>query len=249
MENNLDIEEIWSKGSWTKQARNLIENLEELSIYSKKVLIIRHSQRHEPKLADENKYMELTSQGRKIARLFGMKLPKKKTIRLFHSPVNRCKETAEEIYEGFKESGGKSILKGECTAVFEIGINMNSFMAEAQKFRYDEYFYNYQKIFFRWVAGFYPPDEWSSLIQYSQNAAKVIWNELKLAPQNGIDIYVTHDWHLMTLRFGWFGLPPDDKWVGYLGGFAFTFEKEHILLLDYGRSKKVEIPYWWKLTI
>jgi broad specificity phosphatase PhoE len=193
--------------------------------------------------------MELTSQGRKMARLFGTKLPRKGTIRLFYSPANRCKETAKEIHEGFKESGGKSILEGECTAVFKIGIEMQSFMAEAQKYRYDEYFSNYQKIFFRWAAGCYPPDEWSSLIQYSQSAANVMWNKLKSTPHNGTDIYVTHDWHLTTLRFGWFGLPPDDRWVDYLGGFAFTFENDHILLLDYGHLKKVEIPYWWKKTI
>ena len=53
----------------------------------------------------------------------------------------------------------------------------------------------------------------------------------------------------MSLRFGWFGLPPDDKWVDYLGGFAFMFEKDHILLLDYGCLKKVEIPHWWKKII
>ncbi|MFX1312627.1 MAG: histidine phosphatase family protein, partial [Promethearchaeota archaeon] len=100
MENNLDIEEVWSKAAWTEQARNLIKSLKEPSFNSKNILILRHSQRYEPKLADLNWYMELTSQGRKMARLFGMKLPKRRTIRLFHSPVKRCKETAQEIHEG-----------------------------------------------------------------------------------------------------------------------------------------------------
>jgi hypothetical protein len=71
-------------------------------------------------------------------------------------------------------------------------------------------------------------------------------NQLKLAPENCIDIYISHDWHLTAFRFGWFGLPPDDRWVDYLGGFAFTFEKNHILLSDYGELKAVDVPHWWK---
>ena len=239
MQNNLALEEIWSKGAWTEQARNIINSLKNSSFNSKTILILRHSQRYEPKLTDENQYMELTSQGRTIARLFGAKLPKKRTIRLFHSPVNRCKETAEEIHAGFNEIGGKSIFKGECTAVWGIGVNKEFFISELQKYRNID-------IFFRWVAGFYTPDEWPSLISYCQKAAGVILNQFKLAPEDSIDIYISHDWHLTAFRFGWFGLPPDDRWVDYLGGFAFTFEKNHILVSDYGEIKTVEAPHWWK---
>jgi len=239
MQNNLNIEEIWNKGVWTEQARNIIQNLKKPLFDSKSILILRHSQRYEPNLTDENQYMELTPQGRSIARFFGTQLPKKRTIRLFHSPVNRCKETAEEIHTGFEEIGGESIFKGECTAVWGIGVNKQFFMSELQKYRNRD-------IFFRWASGFYTPEEWPSLIQYCQRGADVIWNQLKLAPENGIDVYITHDWHLTAFRYGWFGLPPDDTWVGYLGGFLFTLKENHILLSDYGEIKTVEAPHWWK---
>ncbi|MFW9949678.1 MAG: hypothetical protein ACFFKA_06095 [Candidatus Thorarchaeota archaeon] len=61
-----------------------------------------------------------------------------------------------------------------------------------------------------------------------------------------MDIYITHDWHTISLRFGWFGIPPDKRWVKFLGGFAFTLQEDHILLLDYGKLKRIEFPYWWK---
>jgi len=102
------------------------------------------------------------------------------------------------------------------------------------------------EIFFKWASGFYPPEEWPSLLLYCQRAADVLWNQLKLAPENGIDIYISHDWHITAFRFGWFGLPPDDRWVDYLGGFIFTLEEKHILLSDYGEIKAVEAPHWWK---
>jgi len=239
LQNNLALEEIWNKGAWTEQARNIINSLKNSSFDSKTILILRHSQRYEPKLTEKNPNMELTSQGRSIARLFGSKLPLNKPIRLFHSPVNRCKETAEEIHAGFSEIGGKSIFKGECTAVWGIGANKQFFISELQKYRDIE-------VFFRWASGFYTIEEFPSLILYCQKGAEVIWNQLKLAPENSIDIYISHDFHLTAFRLGWFGLPPDDRWVNYLGGFAFTFKKNQILLSDYGEIKTVDVPHWWK---
>ncbi|KKM53935.1 hypothetical protein LCGC14_1553960, partial [marine sediment metagenome] len=120
-----------------------------------------------------------------------------------------------------------------------IGVNKQFFISELQKYRNRD-------IFFRWVAGFYSPDEWPSLISYCQKAAGIILNQFKLAPENCIDIYISHDWHIAAFRFGWFGLPPDDRWVGYLGGFVFTIEENHIILLDYGEIKALEAPHWWK---
>lgn len=238
MQNNPNIEKIWNKEVWLEQARGIINNLDQFSLSSKIILILRHSQRFEPKLTDENQYMELTSQGRIMARFFGEKLPNNRTIRLFHSPVNRCKETAEEIHVGFKENGGESIFKGECKVVWGIGLKREFFMSELQKHRDID-------IFYRWVAGFYKPDDMPSITTFCQKAANVIWNQFNKEPEKGIDIYISHDWHMNSFRFGWFSLPPEDKWIGYLGGFAFTFEEDHILLLDYGEFKSIEIPYWW----
>ena len=113
MQNNHNIQDIWNNAVWTEEPRNIIKNIKNPSFDSKAILMLRHSQRYEPKLTDVNQIMELTSQGRSIARLFGTKLPKNRKIRLFHSPVNRCKETAEQIHAGFREIGGEGIFKGE----------------------------------------------------------------------------------------------------------------------------------------
>ncbi|MHA2268081.1 MAG: histidine phosphatase family protein [Promethearchaeota archaeon] len=231
---------VWNKAPWTEEARDIIENLKDASFKSKTILLLRHSQRYEPSFDDENQYMELTAQGRSIARLLGTKLPKDRTIRLFHSPVNRCRETAEEIHAGVKEVGGKSIFKGECSVVWGIGINNQFFMSELKRLPQIE-------VFFRWASGFYPLDKFPSLLSYCQRGAEIIWNQLELAPENGIDIYISHDWHTNAFRYGWFGLPPKDKLIDYLGGFAFSFNNEdHILLLDYGEIKVLEVPHWWE---
>ena len=84
MQNKYEINMIWDKKAWTEQAREIIKSLKNPVFDSKSILILRHSQRYEPKLTDVNQYMELTPQGRSIARLFGKKLPKNRTIRLFN---------------------------------------------------------------------------------------------------------------------------------------------------------------------
>ncbi|MFX0137223.1 MAG: hypothetical protein ACFFDN_26530 [Candidatus Hodarchaeota archaeon] len=235
----MNIEKIWITSNWTTQARSLIDGLRKFSEDSNLILMLRHSHRNEPEFLDKVHKLRLTPEGHAIAKKFGESLPKNRSIRIFHSIIWRCEETAENIHNGFKSIGGKSELKGEFSPLYDIGIDNRSFLEQFKN-------YHFKEILFRWAAGFYLPEEWTPFIQYSQNTAHLIWNQLKDAPERGLDIYVTHDWHLMSLRFGWFGVPPDERWVEFLGGFAFTFEEERILLLDYGQLKSLEIPHWWK---
>ncbi|MFX1324633.1 MAG: hypothetical protein ACFE8N_06740 [Promethearchaeota archaeon] len=237
----MNVDEIWEEAEWVSHARTIIENLNKFPKDCKIILVLRHSHRNEPKILEKVHKLRLTPQGHAIARKFGESLPKHRSIRLFHSIIWRCEETAENIHNGFKSIGGRSEIKGKLAPLYEIGIDNNSFLDQLKG-------YHFSEILLRWVAGFYLPEEWTPFIQYIKNATQVIWNQLVDAPEKGIDIFVTHDWHLMTLRFGWFGLPPDDRWVYFNGGFAFTFEDKYISLLDYGEFKKIEFPHWWKKT-
>ena len=239
----MKIEKIWATSDWTTHARSIIHGLSEFPEDSKLILVLRHSHRNEPEpeFLDKVHKLRLTPQGHAVAEKFGENLPKDRPIRIFHSIIWRCEETAANIHKGFSNIGGKSELKGEFTPLYDIGIDNRSFLQQNK-------IYHFREVLFRWVAGFYLPEEWTPFIQYIQNSALLIWNQLKDAPEKGIDIYVTHDWHLMSFKFGWFGLPPDERWVKFLGGFAFSFEEDHILLLDYGEMKPIECPHWWKNT-
>ena len=131
--------QIWEKYPWTKQARNIIDNLDKFPANSKITVILRHSQRYEPKLANENELkeanMELTPLGQEFAKVIGGNLPKDRYVRLFHSPSNRCKVTAEKIYQGFKEANGKGNFIGECNALYGIGINSQSYLDEFNTYK------------------------------------------------------------------------------------------------------------------
>jgi len=235
----MNVEEIWEQAEWVSQSRDIIRKLDEFPSNSKIILVLRHSHRNEPKLLDEVHKLRLTPQGHAIAQKFGESLPKIRPIRLFHSIVWRCAETAEDIHNGFNNLGGESELMGEFAPLHNIGINDRAFLGQLKN-------YHFRDILYRWVVGFYRSEDWKPFASYCQKTAQLILKHLKNAPENGIDIHVTHDWHLMSLRFGWFGLPPDSQWVKYLGGFAFAFEDNHILLLDRGVYKSVQAPHWWK---
>ena len=238
-----DIEKIWNESTWLKQARDVINGLDKFNPSSKIIMIIRHSQRYEPEMINENDVksanMELTPLGYEIAQKLGEKLPKNRHVRLFHSPRNRCRETAEKIYEGFTNNGGNGIIKGECKSLYGIGVNMQSYLDEFNKYR------NYQVIL-RYVAGIYSPDLWPSSETFYQKSGQKIWEQNEYAPDRGIDIFISHDFHIMTFRFGWFGLTPDERWIDYLGGFAFSISEDSIIISDYGKSLEIGIPYWWK---
>jgi hypothetical protein len=234
----MDVEKIWSQSKWTTQARQIIKGLREFPENSKIILILRHSHRDEPKELESLLKLRLTPEGHAIAKKFGEELPINRTIRLFHSVVWRCQETAENILSGFESVDGKGKIKGGFTPLFDLQTPRDFFPNQLKKFSGHQFF-------FRWVAGLYPPNIIIPLLNFSQKAAELIWGKYKRAPDRNIDIHVTHDFLLLALRFGWFGIPPDKNWVSYLGGFALSFNEDKIWFLDSEKLIETELPYWW----
>ena len=235
----MDIEKIWENRNYTTQARQMLSAIHNFPKDSKIIFVVRHSHVKPKKLKDLD--YKLTSIGREIARIFGEKLPTDRPIRLFHSSVHRCQETAEKILAGFKNVGGKCELIGEFNPLFDIGVTPEFMLKEITHYKPFNFFY-------RWMAGLYPPDKITPLQEYTQNAANLIWNKLDSALENGIDIHISHDLHVLALRFGWFGIPLNNKWISYIGGIALVFKEHNISVfnIDIDKSVSMDYPYWWK---
>ena len=232
-----DTKVIWNTAEWVEQARLLISGFDNSPLVSSTGLILRHSKRNEPSLWDVDQNMELTKEGKEIARVFGTKLPISRKLIVFHSGVNRCRETADQIIKGFSEKGGEGIMKGECLILRGIGLNQNLFINELKKYPLIE-------VVERWIAGLYPEDQWPSFKNYCKRTAKLIWPFIEKQENNVLSIFVTHDIHSIILRYGWFGFSLDMRGIDYLGGFAFAFKNDMIHVLDYGELKAVEIPFY-----
>lgn len=233
-----DIEEIWKSSDWTLEARQLIAGLRKFAEKSKIAIILRHSYRK--KLTNVNEMINegITPQGYEVAKKFGESLPINRPIRLYHSVVPRCRETAEAIKVGFEKISGKVELKGKLEPLYKVGVKGAAFSNEMFKL-------TPKGFITRWIAGLYPPSDVIPFTSYCQNAAKVIWKQLDNAPFNCIDIHITHDLHLMALRWGWLGLPIKSEWVSYLGGFALAINQNDIMVLEDDKLESFEMPYWW----
>lgn len=234
----MDYNSIWKNADWTKEARLLLHGLNHFPKDSKITLIIRHSHRNSIRTLSDMAGIRLTPLGHIIAKIFGSKLPRERSIRLFHSPIQRCRETAEDILEGLNRVSKKGILKDPLDELYDIGVNADFLFNETQK-------YPEMQFLNRWAADLYKPENVTPFDEYCQNAAKIIWDNNKDIEDANIDIYVSHDLIILTYRLGWFGLSPNWKWPSFLGGFAFIINDSEILLLEDGKIITVENPYWW----
>lgn len=233
---------IWENAEWTVQARNITKALKEFPENSKIILVLRHSHRNNPTKFETIHELRLTPQGHQIAKIFGQKIPTSRKIRLFHSVVDRCQETAEDILTGFESVGGTGTLNGALTPLFHAGTAPKFFLNLFKNESPLEFMY-------RWAVGFYSPDKITPFQSYCQNAADVIWKGIDDAQERGIDIHITHDIFLIALRYGWFGLPPEQEWVPFLGGVAFVLSENEIKLFDKDRFRSIPNPHWWKSKI
>jgi broad specificity phosphatase PhoE len=238
----MDIEKLWYETEWTSQARGLIQAIPEFPEESKIILLLRHSHRDEPNEIEEMHHLRLTNEGHEVAKKFGSLLPIKRTVRLFHSIIWRCQETAEDIATGFRTVGGNPEIKGNLLALYHAGTAPNFFIDIFKKEPPIQFMY-------RWVIGFYSPELIMPFQDYCQNVAKTIMNEVNKAPEKSINIYITHDVFLLALRFGWFAFPPDKNWIPFLGGFAFCIDKTKFLIFDRNQFHHIDSPYWWKNSI
>jgi len=233
-----NFEEIWSESDWTREARLLMQGFEEFADNSNLILFLRHSHRESITNVEEMANLGLTELGRELAKMLGSKLPTNRTLRLYYSSIPRCKETARYILKGFRENGGKGKKKGPLLPLYQVEGDVD-YIVEQIFSNPDEQLIN------RWAAGHFPSDKIQPLNIYSHETAKIVFNKVKEAPSNNIDIFVTHDLQIMALRFSWFGLEAKDYWASYLGGFLISKTPLKTKFISNGTIYEAKTPYWW----
>ena len=227
--------------NWMKQAEILLKHITKFPANSKIIMMMRHSEREPLSSLKKNSDLQLTEDGHHAARIFGENLPKNRHVRIFYSNRDRCRDTALDIMDGFTKKGGQHVNGGTLEPLYALKtIKDGFFKDELQSFTLLE-------IMNRWINEQYDPNDIEPITAYSKRAAPLIWGKLdELSLEGEIDIHISHEVLLMALRSGWFSLNPDNKWTEFLGGYAFTLTKDHILLLDFDEFLKIPYPRWWK---
>jgi hypothetical protein len=179
--------------------------------------VMRHAARHPIADPKRPEIAELTADGCAAATEFGAQLGSFSRVRLFHSPVKRCQQTAECIAGGFARTGGRAELLGAHPA---LGIDYIRDLSEAGRLTvlHGDHFVRL------WFEGQVPPsviDPAPTLAAMKLDFVRARLGEVAAEPGT-LDLHVSHDWNIIILREHLVGVRHEDAgWLTFLDGVAF----------------------------
>jgi len=230
---------------WGKPALTLLSKCKQLDPNLPAVMHVRHTERpiEEPGSPDVHKIIS-TEQGRQAAREFGASLPHSRSYRLYHTNIERTRETAVNICEGILANDGSSNVIGSVPLIPIVDRDRWFYYARR------EYEMGSEKpwllnLFTKWISGHYPPWVRVPALDFSQRGAALTMKNLKSAKTNTFDIYVSHDMTCGVFLLYWFGIMPDERWIEFLDGFIMQIKEERMHVYTKDGKKESYYPYWW----
>ncbi|OGD57809.1 hypothetical protein A3K78_02280, partial [Candidatus Bathyarchaeota archaeon RBG_13_52_12] len=204
--------QILERQAWGKPVIQLLAQCKTLAENKPATIIIRHSERANIEKQSEMRTAGLTDVGMEASRCFGQLLPERRSIFVYHSPVARCRETAECILEGAKSSGIRAEARGDLRI-------LEGPKSDWVKFG-DSLIRDWPNSINYWLSGRYS----SSIVELSLDYSKRASVELDAEPgpdPNALILYVAHDMPILALLFHWFGVSPNLENASFLNGFMF----------------------------
>lgn len=198
--------------------------------------LLRHAARHPIIDPREPLAAELTPAGRQDAEAFGARISGFDRLRLFHSPVKRCQQTAECVAAGAARAGLAVELAG---AQPELGVPyiLNQIETGRMSGQHGEHF----------VRLWFTNQVSEQLILRAPDIArrKLAYLNAKLAePAHGgrrLDLHISHDWNVLILRELLLGVRHEDAgWAPFLDGVVFAAETDTLRAFYRERSAVVE---------
>ncbi|MHA1511402.1 MAG: phosphoglycerate mutase family protein [Promethearchaeota archaeon] len=226
--------------SWGKNAIQLLNTLNNHDLLedAPTIIMLRHSEREEPEILEEIFKAPLTERGRKAAFEFGMNLPKKFEYRFYHSPVERCKNTAFEINKGISNSKKSNSYPIESLeSLVKVNCDYDKFKTYLKQTE--------MKFMDHWIGSFFNPDEIEPPLTVAKRMVKDILKILETQQKNGIDVFVSHDFHVILSQFYLSGDLTTNGWTQYLDGYIIQFLDDKMKFYSKMGNIEVDYPYWW----
>jgi len=226
--------------SWGKNAIQLLDTLNNHDLLedAPTIIMLRHSEREEPEILEEIFKAPLTERGREVAFEFGMNLPKKYEYRFFHSPVERCENTALEIRRGISNSKqSNSFPIQSLESLFMVNCDFEKFKTYLKKTN--------RKFMDFWIGQFYSLDAIEPPLAVAKRMGKDIIKILKTQKKNGIDVFVSHDFQVILSQFYFSGDLTTNEWIQYLDGYIIQFLDKTIKFYSKMGNIEVTYPHWW----
>lgn len=210
---------------------NTLQSIEAPSVAA----IIRHAERYP--IVDPSRPCdaEIKPAGAEAARAFGAGLSGFDSVRLLHSPVTRCRQTAECIAEGASKIGLRTEILGPQEV---LGVDYILDLVEAGRLTalHGDHFVRL------WFEKKIP----EAVIWSTDRLAEAKFSFLRrrlLEPHSGgrrLDLHVSHDWNIIVLREYLLGVRHEDTgWLDFLDGLCFSNTEER--LRAYYRNRSVDL--------
>lgn len=190
-------------------------------------LVVRHAERHpvldlrthEEVLLTDRGHAQAVEGGRLLARLSSH-------VRVLHSPVERCAQTARGLVEGARGAGAEAAV---VCALEELG---SPFVKD--KKRAWEIVTSAGPRFIReWFDGRMPEDVFEPRASAARGQLDVVARWVEQHEPRTLVVFVSHDWNIAIVREELLGVTPERTWPGYLDGVTVAVdEREVVVELD-----------------
>lgn len=197
--------------------------------------MIRHAERYSINTMSDALLIPLTQKGQADAYDLGKELCHIAPVNLYHSPVPRCKQTAEKICEGLIQSAHNASVVGTLNDLggpYIIG-NWNEITMMVEH-------YSQSSFVRKWFNSEIDPSIIMPLPDAARNQLNILIQQLQ--SQNISTINVTHDWNIMILREYYFNLRHED--IGdpdYLDGLSATMYNDTLHLCYHEHERLINI--------
>jgi hypothetical protein len=191
----------------------IIEQLKSTEKQNKKLaILLRHSDRYDIKKSEFGNDVLLNPQGIEKAKKFGEELRKYKVNKIYTSPIERCVQTAENIVIGY--SNKIEIIKTKALGDPGIHISNEDLLGQYYlKFGFWKIFENFKNNI--------PVDGLFSKEQVKEKFDNFL---LENTMQEGITLYITHDWQIAFYAYAkQIKEFTKNNWIDYLEGLIIKF--------------------------
>ena len=217
----------------------LLETLRAIPAGVPAAVILRHAARFPITNQAEPHLAELTPQGIADAEAFGTRIQGFDCIRLFHSPVKRCQQTAEAILRGATQIG----LSGEVVGPEDtLGASYILDFAEAGRLTLE-----HRDHFVRlWLGRQIQPGVIREAVDLATEKLNYLLQRLRepCPRSRRLDLHVSHDWNILILRELLCTLRHEDVgWLDFLDGIAFAPSDDKLMVAYRDRVITGALPW------
>jgi broad specificity phosphatase PhoE len=221
---------------WGAPALALLSHAKHLVPDAPAIVMVRHSERDDIREIKDIAAMPLNERGEQAALEFGGGLPPDRAYHFYHSPIARCRQTAEEILKGVKEQGGT------VENITELKSLVSGYLVKDMFVRL--LFRDGVPFIYNWLAGHYPPWVMEPSLNVAQRTAAEMWKLLQTAKASDTFVCVSHDHQVTMYLFHWAGILSTDSYIQYLDGFILQQVNGKLIVYHKNGKKELFSPYW-----